>query len=93
MSEAYQTQIDIDAEPELVFDYFIRPELLVQKPRNTRLVGRISSAACRWWRRVATRDPILGRTSSRSVAGLGGDERDSFLEQSKPASPVWFRDR
>lgn len=30
MSEAYQTQIDIEAAPEQVFDYFVKPELLVR---------------------------------------------------------------
>jgi uncharacterized protein YndB with AHSA1/START domain len=30
VSEAYQTQIDIDATPEQVFDYFVKPELLVR---------------------------------------------------------------
>ena len=30
MSEAYQTHIDIQAEPERVFDYFVKPELLVR---------------------------------------------------------------
>jgi uncharacterized protein YndB with AHSA1/START domain len=30
MSEAYQTRIDIEAEPERVFDYFVKPELLVR---------------------------------------------------------------
>ena len=30
MSDAYQTQIDIEAAPEQVFDYFVKPELLVR---------------------------------------------------------------
>jgi uncharacterized protein YndB with AHSA1/START domain len=30
VSEAYQTQIDIEAAPEGVFDYFVKPELLVR---------------------------------------------------------------
>jgi uncharacterized protein YndB with AHSA1/START domain len=30
VSEAYQTQIDIEAAPEQVFDYFVKPELLVR---------------------------------------------------------------
>ena len=30
MSETFRTSIDIDAEPERVFDYFVRPELLVR---------------------------------------------------------------
>jgi uncharacterized protein YndB with AHSA1/START domain len=30
MSAAYRTQIEIDAPPERVFDYFVEPELLVR---------------------------------------------------------------
>lgn len=30
MSETYRTSIEIDATPELVFDHFVRPELLVR---------------------------------------------------------------
>jgi uncharacterized protein YndB with AHSA1/START domain len=30
MSEAYRTSIDVAATPEHVFDYFVRPELLVR---------------------------------------------------------------
>lgn len=30
MSETYRTSIDIEASPDQVFDYFIRPELLVR---------------------------------------------------------------
>lgn len=30
MSEPYQTQVEIEAEPEQVFDYFVKPELLVR---------------------------------------------------------------
>jgi len=30
MSEAYRTSIDIDADPDVVFDYFVKPELLVR---------------------------------------------------------------
>jgi uncharacterized protein YndB with AHSA1/START domain len=30
VTEAYQTQIDIEAAPEQVFDYFVKPELLVR---------------------------------------------------------------
>jgi len=30
VSDAYQTQIDIEAAPEQVFDYFVKPELLVR---------------------------------------------------------------
>jgi uncharacterized protein YndB with AHSA1/START domain len=30
MSEAYRTSIEIDATPDQVFDYFVRPELLVR---------------------------------------------------------------
>jgi uncharacterized protein YndB with AHSA1/START domain len=30
VSEAYQTQIDIEAAPAQVFDYFVKPELLVR---------------------------------------------------------------
>lgn len=30
MSETFQTRIDIEATPERVFDYFVRPELLVR---------------------------------------------------------------
>ena len=30
MSDAYRTSIDIEAEPDVVFDYFVRPELLVR---------------------------------------------------------------
>jgi uncharacterized protein YndB with AHSA1/START domain len=30
MNETYRTSIDIDAPPERVFEYFIKPELLVR---------------------------------------------------------------
>lgn len=30
MSETYRTSIDIEAAPEQIFDYFVRPELLVR---------------------------------------------------------------
>jgi len=30
MSETFRTEIDIEAEPEVVFDYFAKPELLVR---------------------------------------------------------------
>jgi uncharacterized protein YndB with AHSA1/START domain len=31
-TDAFRTSIDIEAPPEQVFDYFVRPELLVRPP-------------------------------------------------------------